>query len=192
MILPISHFLPVLLDGVSECKEHPLFECGLGHDLAHNIILLLHVFLAKGGDPFDEGSSLGPERTPPAHRHHEVLLLLTSLIEVSPSAEVVAQPKLSLARAHPVHDVHGRDLVSIDTLAIQIQLPPKEEELLAHLMGYVAINYRVSFVVLVDHVEGLAVPDTQAKALPVNDVVTKDTMKLAHLALEVDHDLGSR
>ena len=57
-------------------------------------------------------------------------------------------------------------------------------------MGYVAIDDSVALIVLVDHVEGLAVPDAQVEALPVHHVVTQNALQFLHLRLEVDHDFG--
>ena len=115
-----------------ESEENSLFKSGLSHNVGHEILFLLHVLLPQGCDPLDEGSSLGSERAPPANRHHEVFLLLAALVEVSPSAEVVAELELGLTIAHSVDDLHGTNFVCIDALSIQIELPPQEEEFLAH------------------------------------------------------------
>ena len=160
--------------------------------MGHEILFLLHVLLPQGCDPLDEGSTLGSERAPPANRHHEVFLLFTSFVEVSPSAEVVTELELGLPIAKSVDDLHGTDLVCIDALPIQIELPPKEEEFLAHTMSHISIDDGVALVVLVNHIEGLAVPNTQVEALSVDDVVAQDAMELAHLAFEVDHNFGGR
>ena len=70
-------------------------------------------------------------------------------------------------------------------------MPPEEEELLAHLMADVAIDDGVPLVVLMDHVKGLAIPDSQIESLPVYDVVAEHSLQLVDLGLEVDHNLGS-
>ena len=79
-----------------EGEENTLLESGLSHNVRHKILFFLHVLLPQGCDPLDEGSALGSERAPPANRHHEVFLLFTSFVEVSPSAEVVTELELGL------------------------------------------------------------------------------------------------
>ena len=59
-------------------------------------------------------------------------------------------------------------------------------------MSHISIDDGVALVVLVNHIEGLAVPNTQVEALSVDDVVAQDAMELAHLAFEVDHNFGGR
>ena len=154
-----------------QCKEDPLFECRLCHHLAKHIVFGLHVLGADGGDPLDEGPPLCSQGAPPHDFHDEVLLRAPIFIEVAPSAEVVAQLELSLPTAHPVDHFHCAYFVGVDTFAVQIELPPEEEEFLPHLMADVAVDNGVSLVVLVDDVEGLAVPDAQVEAFAVDDVV---------------------
>ena len=172
-------------------EEDALFERSLSHDLAKHIVLGLHVLRFDGSDPSDKGLSLGSERAPPHHAHHEVLLRPAVLVEVTPPAEVVSKLELGLTTAHSVDHFHGGDLVSIDAFTIQIKLPPEEEEFLAHLMADVAIDDGVPLVVLMDHVKGLTIPDSQIESLPVYDVVAEHSLQLVHLGLEVDHNLGS-
>ena len=57
-------------------------------------------------------------------------------------------------------------------------------------MAYVAIDKRIALVVLVDHVESFAVPDTKVESLAVHDVVAEDAVQFFDSRFEVDHDLG--
>ena len=186
----ISHLLCLLLTCVFQSKEDPLLERRLCHHLAKHFVFGLHVLGADGGDPLDKGPPLGPQGAPPHDFHDEVLLRAPILIEVAPPAEVVAQLELGLPAAHPVDHFHCADFVRVDTFAVQIELPPEEEEFLAHLMADVAVDDGVSLVVLVDDVEGLAVPDAQVEALAVDDVVAQHTLQLVDFGLQIDHDLG--
>jgi len=110
--------------------------------------------------------------------------------EVAPPTEVVAQLKLGLPTAHTVNHLNGADLVGIDAFPVEVELAPEEEELLAHLVGDVTVDDRVALVVLVHHVEGLAVPDAQMEALSIYHVVAEDALQLLHFRLQIDHDFG--
>ena len=112
------------------------------------------------------------------------------LIEVSPPAEVITQLELCLSSTHSIDHFHGRDLVGVNTFTVQVELSPEEEEFLAHLVAHVAINDCIALVVLVHHVESLAVPDAQVEALTIDDVVAENALQLVDLGLKVDHDLG--
>lgn len=114
------------------------------------------------------------------------------LAEVAPAIEEVPELEFGLAAAHPIDHLDGADLVRVDALSVQIELAPAEKELLAHLMAHVAVNYRVPLVVLVHHVEGLAIPYAKEKSLAINDVVAEDAVQLFDPRLEVDHDFRSR
>jgi len=57
-------------------------------------------------------------------------------------------------------------------------------------MGDISIDDGVSLVVLVDHIEGLAVPNAQVASLSVNHVVAKDALQFVDFGLKVDHDFG--
>ena len=110
------------------------------------------------------------------------------LAEVSPPTEEVSQFQIGLTTSHSIKDLHGGDFICVDPLAIQIELSPEEEELLAHLVGDISINYGVSLVVLVYDIERLSVPYSQMEALAIHNIITKNTLQLAHFSLEVDHD----
>ena len=56
-------------------------------------------------------------------------------------------------------------------------------------MGDISIDDGVSLVVLVDHIEGLAIPYAQVTSLPVNHVVAKDALQFVDFGLKVDHNL---
>ena len=114
------------------------------------------------------------------------------LAEVTPPAEEVAQLQLGLTTSHSIEDFHGGNFIGVDPLAIQIELSPEEEELLAGLVGDVAVDDRVSLVVLVDDVEGLAIPDAEVEALSIDHVVAEDAVQLADPSFQVDHDFGGR
>ena len=190
--LALGHLVARLLAGLLEGEEDALLEGGLGDNLAQYLVLLLHVLGADGGDPLDKRPSLRPQAPPPADRHHEVLLRLPVVVEVSPPAEVVAELELYLTAAEPVEHLDSTDLVGIDALPVQVELAPEEEELLAGLVGDVAVDDRVSLVVLVDDVEGLAIPDAEVEALSIDHVVAEDAVQLADPSFQVDHDFGGR
>ena len=57
-------------------------------------------------------------------------------------------------------------------------------------MGDISIDDCVSLVVLVDHIESLAIPDAQVTSLPVNHVVAKDALQFVDFGLKVDHDFS--
>ena len=105
------------------------------------------------------------------------------LIQISPSAEIVPELQGLCTCTHSGYDLDGRDFVSVDALAIEVELSPQEEELLAHLVGHVTVNYCVPLVVLVDNVEGLAVPDSQVETLAVHHVVAQNAVQFAHFSL---------
>ena len=107
--------------------------------------------------------------------------------EVTPPAEEVAQLQLGLTTSHSIEDFHGGNFIGVDPLAIQIELSPEEEELLAHLVGHISINNGVSLVVLVYHIECLSVPDSEVEALAIHNVVAEDALQLVHFSLKVDH-----
>ena len=112
------------------------------------------------------------------------------LTEVTPPAEEVAQLQLGLTSSHTIKDFHGGDFICVDPLAIQIELSPEEEELLAHLVRDISINDGVSLVVLVYNIKSLSVPYSQMEALAVHNIVAEDALKLAHFSLEVDHNFS--
>lgn len=58
-------------------------------------------------------------------------------------------------------------------------------------MRNISINDCIAFVVLMDYVEGLAVPESQGGSLSVYYVVSEDAHQLLDLGLDVDHYLGS-
>jgi len=90
---------------------------------------------------------------------------------------------LGLTSTHSVNHFHSANFIGIDTLPVKIQLAPKEEELLAHLVGHVAINYGISLIVLMDHIEGLTIPDPQKESLSINYIVSKDAVQFANFSL---------
>ena len=104
----------------------------------------------------------------------------TILIEIPPAAEVVAEFELGLATAHSVHHFHGADFIRINTFAVQIELTPKEEEFLAHLMADIAINDCVPLIVLMNDIESLAVPNAQVEALSIHNIIAEDSLQLVY------------
>ena len=109
------------------------------------------------------------------------------LAKVTPPTEEVAQLQLGLTASHSIKDLHGGDFICVDPLAIQIELSPEEEELLAHLVGDISINYGVPLIVFVYDIKRLPVPYSQVEALAVHNIIAEDTLQLAHFSLEVYH-----
>lgn len=159
-----------------EGQEDSLFECRLRNYLAKHVMFLLHVLGANPSNPPDKRLSLRSKRAPPHNFAHEVFLSASILVEISPTAEVITQFKLRLSTTHAVHHFHGANFISINTFAIQVQLTPKEEEFLTHLMADVSINNGVPLVIFVDYIESLAVPDSEIEPFSVHDVITKHSL----------------
>ena len=169
--LAIGHLLTLLLDSMSESKEHSLLESRLSDDFAEHLLLLLHILVPDRRNPLYESLTFRTLRTAPAHRKHEVLLGVVVLTIVPPAAEKVTHLELRLPTAHTVNHFDGAYFVGVDALSIEVDLAPKEEELLAHLMGYITVDDSVTLVVLVHNVEGFTVPKTQERALAVYYIV---------------------
>ena len=167
-----------------------MLESGLRDHLAEQLVLLLLVLLANACDPGHKGLPFGTKRPSPADRHHEILLGCAILAEVTPPTEEVAQLQLCLTTSQSIEDFHGGNFIGVDPLAIQIELSPEEEELLAHLVGHIAINDGVSLVVLVYYIESLSIPDSEVEALAIHYVVAEDALQLVHFSLKVDHNFS--
>ena len=63
---------------------------------------------------------------------HEIILGSIELAMVSPSAQVMSQSQVVLVACEALNYFASLDLVGKDALAVQIDLAPKEEELLTH------------------------------------------------------------
>ena len=90
---------------------------------------------------------------------------------------------MGLTPTHSVNHFHSANFIGIDTLPVEVKLAPKEEELLAHLVRHVAIDYGISLIVLMDHVKGLAVPDSQEESLSINYIVSEDAVQFTNFSL---------
>ena len=85
-----------------------------------------------------------------------------------------------MTATHTVDHFHSTDFIRVDAFTVQVQLTPEEEEFLSHLVADVAINDCIPLVILVHHVEGLAVPDSQVEPLSVDDIIAEHSLQFIH------------
>jgi hypothetical protein len=152
--------LPLDLASMLQSQEHSLLEHSVGHDFAQGIVLLSQVLLASEAEPLHEGLALHSLFPTEANGHHEVVLRLPRLHEVSPSAKVMAQLGVLFTIRESCDDFGTSHLVAKDSLPVIEEGTPEVKVLLPSHVVYITVDEAVSFVVLVNNVECFAVPQS--------------------------------
>ena len=87
-----------------------------------------------------------------ANSLHEVVLSILLLYKVTPFAQVGSHHDVLVACSQSLYDLCTGDLVSENSLPVQIDLSPKEIELLFHVVLDISVYQTVSLVIFVDYI----------------------------------------
>ena len=99
--------------------------------------------------------------SPETDGFYEIILGVSHLGEVSPSAQIVSQFYVLISNCHSLNNLGTCYLVSENPLSVQIDLSPEKEELLLVIMVNITVNQAVSLVILMNDIEGFSVPSAK-------------------------------
>ena len=111
----------------------------------------------------------------------------SAFCEVSPSAEIVAHDDILIPSSETLNNLGTRNFISKYSFPIEIDLAPKEEELLFVVMLNISVNQAIPLIVFVNHIQGFSIPGSESSPFPIFNIIPEYSEKLCGFAFKIAH-----